>query len=377
MTVAVTLKEVADASGVSLATASRAFRAPNLLAEHTRRQVLGVATRLGYVAPDRRGRRLALVVPDATNPVYARTGAAVIERAWTNRHQLVLSGTDEDPDRELETLRSVSRDVDGLILCSPRTDPRDALAAVGDTPLVVINGHAATADTPIVLLDLEQGLTQAVEHLHATGHERLVYVPGPRTSWANAARVRTLRGLATRYGMTLVLVGNQAATVQGGLVSAAEVVTSRATAAIAYNDLVALGLQAGMRRLGRSVPDDLSLVGIDDMDFAALLPAGLTTIRTEAARSGAVALDLLLALINGERPAQAGPYRLSSHLIVRGTTAPVNPSAASGRGRVSRLHVAHQPEGGPSMDLAPPFDAGPPGSTPPREWGEPHVTIGR
>jgi LacI family transcriptional regulator len=274
------------------------------------------------VPPAFRTRRFAVIVPDISNAVYAAIVEAMQESAWQGRHRMLLASTGEDPARELEYLKTYSAESDGVILCSPRAAAEAAYRAAGRIPLVVVNGESPNPSAPAVLLDVAQGLTQAIEHLTSLGHRRVVYVPGPSASWANGARLRILQHLSGERGIELVTVGHQRATVQGGVAAAAAVVASGATAVIAYNDLVGLGVQAGARTLGVDCPSGLSIVGIDDLDLAATMGAGLTTVRTEIAKSAALSLEMLLGIIDGEAPPSDHIVRLGSQLIVRGSTAP-------------------------------------------------------
>jgi LacI family transcriptional regulator len=323
------LTDVARAAGVSLATASRAFNDPGRLSPKTLRKVLDAARELDFhaSAPTPRGSQtVAVVVPDIANPVIARLVASIAEHAWQGRHRIVLAHTHEDAARERDILETVGRTVDGVILCSPRLAPEAVPDAVGATPLVVINGEAD--GVPAVLMDVDEGLGQAVEQLRALGHRRVVYVPGPAKSWANRRRAECVTRLTDERDMELVIVRNQSASVDGGLAAAASVVASGATAVVAFNDLVALGVRAGAERLGRQCPEDLSIVGIDDTDVGAAAPPGLTSVRVGIARSGALGLGMLLDLMAG-RPVPTEPVHLSSQLIVRGSTGPVGQPTAS------------------------------------------------
>jgi DNA-binding LacI/PurR family transcriptional regulator len=320
--VAATLKEVASQAGVSLATASRAFKDSDLLAPGTRQKVIDAAMKVGYDVPNpSRSKTIAVIVPDIANAVYAAFIKSVQDKAWPERHRMVLADTGEDPARELAFMRGLGKDADGIIICSPRSTPTDITRAAGEIPLVVVNGTASPA--PSVLMDVRQGLRQAVEHLYSLGHRHIAYVPGPATAWANRTRLGTLTELAAEWKMKLTSVGNQAATVQGGLAAAAAVVATGATAAIAYNDLVALGLQSGARSLGRKCPDDLSIMGIDDLDVAAVSDPGLTSIRVAIRQSGALSLEVLLELMAGKAPTPS-VFSLDSQLIVRGSVRSVD-----------------------------------------------------
>ncbi|NUP73649.1 MAG: LacI family DNA-binding transcriptional regulator [Sinomonas sp.] len=314
-----TLTDGATRAGDSLATASRAFSDPGRLAAETRQKVLAAAESLGYETPTvaTGTRTFAVIVPDVSNAVFAALLKAIQERAWPGRHRMLLADTGESPKREREHLASLAGAVDGIIVCSPRLPAAEVRELAGQTPLVVINGEAAGSAR--VLMDAGEGLRQAVEHLCALGHRRLAYVPGPASSWANGQRLTTVTRLCEEWGVELVTVGNQNATVDGGLAAAASVVASGATAVIAYNDLVAVGLLAGARTLGYHCPEDLSVVGIDDLDIAAAAEPGLTSVRVAIERSGSLSLDLLLEQIAGKSRATEAVH-LGSQLIVRGST---------------------------------------------------------
>lgn len=312
------LTDVAKLAGVSLATASRAFSDPGRLAAETRQKVVDAAVQLGYDVPGLSGSRtFGVVVPDISNAVFAALIKSIQDQAWHGRHRMVLADTAESSTRERDHLESFTTGVDGIILCSPRLPSDQIHQLAGNTPLVVINGEADHAAR--VLMEAGEGLRQAVEHLHALGHRKLAYIPGPASSWANGQRQTAISLFCNDWGIELVTVGNQNATVDGGLAAAASVVASGATAVIAYNDLVAIGMLAGARTLGYHCPEDISVVGIDDLDIAAAAEPGLTSVRVPIGRSGSLALELLLEQIAG-KPSTTEAVHLSSQLIVRGST---------------------------------------------------------
>jgi DNA-binding LacI/PurR family transcriptional regulator len=321
------LSDVAKLAGVSLATASRAFGDPDRLAAATRDRVLAAAAAVGYEGATASERTFGVIVPDIANAVFAALVKSMQNRAWPGRHRMVLIDTNEDIDREREHLRQ-TRGLDGVILCSPRLAPDEIGALVATTPLVVINGEAPGATS--VLMETGQGVTQAVEHLAALGHRRIGFVPGPASAWANRQRLAALTSACATFAVELSAVGNQAATVHGGSAAAASVAVSGATAVVAYNDLVALGLESGLRALGYRCPDDISIIGIDDLDVAAASEPGLTSIRVAIERSGSVAVELLLERISGKPSAEA--VHLDSQLIVRGSTAVAHPRAQPAQG---------------------------------------------
>lgn len=313
-----TLTDVARRAGVSVATASRAFGEPDRLAAATRDRVLRAASDLGYANPQAATatRTIGVVVPDVANPVYATLLKAIESQAWHGRHRIVLFDADEDLRREREQIERARR-LDGMLLCSPRLPDEDVLGLVGETPYVVVNRLLDGA--PCVLMDAEHGPRQAVEHLAALGHRHIAYAAGPLGSWADGRRSDTIARACESFGIRLTRLSHHAASIQGGRAAAAPAAASGATAVIAYNDLVALGLEAGMSDLGRSCPDDISIVGIDDIDLAGAVTPGLTTVRMPIGRSGALAVDLLLQAMSGTPPEEV--VVLGSQLIVRASTA--------------------------------------------------------
>lgn len=315
----VTLTHVARKAGVSLATASRAFSDPSRLADGTRERVLRTAAELGYAVPQAAlaGRTLAIVVPDAASPVYAKLLKGMLERAWHGRHQLVLFDTDEDLRREREQIER-ARSYDGMLLCSPRLPDDEVRSAAGDTPTVIVN--RAIEGYTSVLMDTERGPRQAVDHLFALGHRHIAYASGPRHSWADNRRGDAISRACDDIGARLTRLDHQAASIQGGRAAAATVLASGATAVVAYNDLVALGIDAGITDLGRHCPEDLSIIGVDDIDMAATRHPGLTTIRLAIDRCGALSIEAILDTLRGARPSEI--TGIDSQLIVRGSTAP-------------------------------------------------------
>ena len=306
---AATLTDVARRAGVSIATASRAFGEPDRLAPNTLGRVLEAAGELGYATSQSATatRTFGVVVPDVSNPVYATLLKAIQGQAWHGRHRIVLFDADEDLRREREQIEQ-ARKLDGMLLCSPRLPDADVLELVGDTPYVVVNRQIDGA--PCVLMDTEHGPAQAIEHLAALGHPHIAYAAGPRGSGADVRRADTVARACERHGIRLTGLSHHAASIQGGRAAAAPA---------AYNDLVALGLEAGLLELGKRCPADISIVGIDDIDLAGAVTPALTTVRMPIERSGALAVDLLLQAMSGT--AIDDVVTLGSQLIVRASTA--------------------------------------------------------
>jgi LacI family transcriptional regulator len=148
----------------------------------------------------------------------------------------------------------------------------------------------------------------------------VAYVQGSARSWSNAQRVALVEELAGKAGIGVQVLGSQDETVEGGTAAAASVIACGASAVIAHNDLVALGVVAGVRALGVRVPHDLSVIGIDNIPLATASAPALTTISVPMARAGALALATLRRA-GRERPTPR-TVRLSTQLVVRASTGP-------------------------------------------------------
>lgn len=323
-----TLTDVAKRAGVALSTASRAFSEPDRLGPETLRKVVEAARELGYEAPaprvsegrDTQQDTVAVLVPDVANPVFGAFVKSAQRAGWHRRLAVVLADTDFDPAHERELIEHLRQRAAGLIVCSPRLAADEVLGLCGDTPLVLVNRETDRADC--VLADAQDGLRQTIEYLAALGHRKLAYVQGSARSWSNAHRVALARALTAEAGLELDVLGRQSETTAGGTAAAASVLASGATAVLAHNDLVALGIVAGARALGVRVPADLSVVGFDDIPFAEAAHPALTSISVPMARAGASAVERISAALSGPGHARPETLRLTTQLHVRGSTGP-------------------------------------------------------
>ena len=334
---AATLTDVAKRAGVALSTASRAFSDPDRLGPATLRKILAVAQDLGYEAPAARlvdpaadddTATVAVVVPDIGNPVFAAFVKAAQSQGWFRRQTVVLADTDLNPDRERDVLSHLRDKVDGIIISSPRLEAEQILALCPRIPVVLVNRQ--TPGTDCVIADATDGLRQTIDYLRALGHHRIAYVQGSPQSWSNDHRVTLVRELTAEAGMDLQVLGWQAETVAGGTAAAASVVATGASAVITHNDLMALGVMAGARALGVRVPEDLSVVGIDDIPVAAITHPSLTSVSVPMARMGVAAMESLERnLVERQTPRLV---RMPTQLVVRQSTGPAATAAATSTG---------------------------------------------
>lgn len=329
---AATLTDVAKRAGVALSTASRAFSDPDRVGPETLRKVLTVAQEMGYQPPVARlveppsddGTTIAVIVPDIANPVFAAFVKAAQSQGWYRRQTVVLSDTDLSSEREREVITHLRERVDGMVICSPRLDADHILDLCSRIPVVLVNREASGTDC--VVADANDGLRQTIDYLAALGHRRIAYVQGSKLSWSNEHRVGIVRGLTAEAGLDLQILGCQAETVAGGTAAAASVVATGASAVITHNDLMALGVMSGARALGVRIPEDLSVVGIDDIPLAAITHPTLTTVAVPMARAGALSLELLERRLAGDRQTPRA-VRLPTQLVVRNSTGSAAPES--------------------------------------------------
>jgi DNA-binding LacI/PurR family transcriptional regulator len=322
---AVTIKDVARVAGVSPSTVSRALTTPALVQAETRAKVERAAAELGY-QPNRAARGLitgrtgniGLLVPDLTNPFFPGVVKGVQSRARESDYSVFLADTDEDPTAEAGLVRALSKQVDGIVLCSPRMSEEDLRAVAGDTPFVMLNRRVG--QIPSITIDNVDGIRQAVAHLAALGHRRIAYVAGPRMSWSNRERAKALRAVTTAADIDLVEVGNFAPQFAGGVAAADLVLAAGVTAVVAYNDLVALGLLNWFATRGVKVPEAISVMGFDDIVLSQMVSPSLTTVAQPQEPIGRAGVDLLLQLLDNPDRAAVTRRELPSHLMVRHST---------------------------------------------------------
>ena len=290
---------------------------PERVAPETRRRVEEAVRELGFV-PNRAARGLitgrtgnvAVIVPDITNPHFASLVRSVERSARQSDLQVLLVDTGEHPDEEVRAVESLSREVDGFIVVSPRRVHR-ALGSLGSTPAVFVNrpvrGHAS------ILLRTAPAVDDALGHLAALGHTRLAYLGGPSGSWAAGERRTAVRSSSRTAGMQVAELSAAEPTFEATAVVVPDIVASGASAVLAFNDQMALGVVAGLKNRGMSVPRDFSVVGFDDVPMAAMVAPPLTTISLPTGEVGAVAVAML-----SEGPSTK---ELFGELVVRHSTA--------------------------------------------------------
>jgi LacI family transcriptional regulator, galactose operon repressor len=271
-------------------------------------------------------RTLGLIVTDIENPYFPQLVRAVEDAANAEGYAILLCNADEDPEREASYLDVlVERRVDGMIVAASTigTRQREWLANP-PVPVVLVNTRSPQSDLPSVASDNRAGGRLAARHLLGLGHRRVGYLMPPPRNLDAPNRIAGARDELRRVPAATLAVGHGAATVAGGENAMRELLASKPwpTAVIAYNDLMAIGAMRAIRRVGLRVPGDVSLVGFDDVAFAAYAEPALTTVRQETAEMGRWAVATLTERLGERRPSPAAHVVLPVRLEVRESTGP-------------------------------------------------------
>ncbi|WP_347038642.1 LacI family DNA-binding transcriptional regulator [Glutamicibacter halophytocola] len=221
MSKSMTIRDVAKAAGVSPATVSRTFVHPEKVESVTRDRILALAKEMNY-RPNAAARSLitgltgniGIVVPDLTNPFFPTIVRSVQRKAEQLGYSALLVDTGEDVQHEPELTENLARQVDGLVLCSPRMSDEKLIEISSRYPLVMINREIP--EVPAVTIDNRSGIAQEVAHLKALGHHRIGYVAGPETSYSCLIRQQAASELLAEAGLEEVSIGRFEPTFDGG-----------------------------------------------------------------------------------------------------------------------------------------------------------------
>ncbi|GED84413.1 LacI family DNA-binding transcriptional regulator [Streptomyces sp. 6-11-2] len=302
----VTIADVARASGASVSTVSRVINQVGTVAPDLADRVRETIADLGYrpnaaaqgLARGRSG-TLGVLVPDLANQYFHDIIKALSAVARSNGSRVLVMDSNEDPAAERELAEDLVRYADGLLLCSPRMPRADLVALTGrDTPILVTNRQEPGLGLRAITVDFFRGVLALCGHLAQLGHRDVVYVAGPGSAWAHHERMRALAA-AEDFGLRVRTVDG-GSTADDGYAAADAALGTGASAVMAYNDFVALGLLARFAELGVRVPDDVSLTGFDEIDMARFSAPPLTTVAVPRGRLGQAAGAALLRLMAGE-----------------------------------------------------------------------------
>lgn len=336
---AVSIRDVAERAGVALGTVSNVLNRPQKVAEGTRKRVLDAIEELGFVRNDaarqlRAGlsRTLGLIVLDVSNPFFTEVSRGAEDRAAEAGLSVLLGNSDETEEREAAHLDLFEQQRVRGLLISPLGDIYERLGRLRrrGTPIVLVDRPADANPYSSVCVDDVSGGRMAVEHLLQTGRRRIAFVGGPASIRQVADRRAGAEEAVAGSGGSLELIDTDGLTVETGRKVGYELVGrpagERPDALFAANDLVAIGLLQSLAMLDhRMVPQEIALIGYDDIDFASATVVPLSSIRQPSELIGRTAVELMLAELEAIEAGDEVDHEqvvFQPELVIRASTDP-------------------------------------------------------
>jgi LacI family transcriptional regulator len=336
----ITLRDVARRAGVHAGTASRALNTAtrSLVNPDTAKKVMSAAEELGYRPnPLARGLKtnrsftIGVLVPDLTNPLFPPIVRGIEDALATVGYTALLANSDNDPDKErlhFQTMKD--RQVEGFIMATAERDHpliEDAIAA--DVPIVLVNRTVDSSDVFAVITDDHKGTALAVDHLVGLGHVRIAHVGGPERYSTGKARyggyLDAMKAASLKPDRKIIRFARTFTETEGAKVFK-KLLDERKefTAVVAGNDLLALGCYDVLADAGLRCPEDISIVGYNDIPFLDMLQPPLTTIRIPHYEIGSRATELVIERLQNPST-EPVTVKLEPQLVVRGSTSALRP----------------------------------------------------
>jgi LacI family transcriptional regulator len=326
----VSIKDVAARAAVSTATVSHVLNGTRHTRPRTRDRVLAAVRELGY-SQNQAARNLArgtstllgLIVSDVRNPFFPEITAAFQDQALAHEMDALVLNTNYDAQRTLHSVRRLlGLQVPGVAILTSQIEPSvvDMLSERGVAAVYLDLGKVTHAVSNIVI-EYEQGIVQALEHLTGLGHSRIAYVGGPPHLVSAQRRKNAFVSTAARLSLDAGPILDSDFSVKGGYFACSKLLSGGdpPTAIVAGNDLTAIGILHSAYDGGLRVPQDLSVVGFDDILFAEYTQPALTTVAVPRAEIGKVAFQALWTMLRD--PSLTGrEYRVGTQLISRQST---------------------------------------------------------
>jgi LacI family transcriptional regulator len=329
-----TIRDVAERADVSVASVSRVLNGAGPVTEATRKRVLDAVEALQYV-PHSGARSLStsrtntvgVILPDLYGEYFSELIRGMDVAARALGYHLIVSSSHDNEDEASAAIRSMRGRVDGLIVLSPHLGAANlASGLAGRTPILLMNGGGSGANQPSIVVDNHGGAVAAVEHLVALGRRRITHIAGPAGNLDAEARM-------AGYMEAMAVAGLPTSVVEGTFTKASghaagerlASLAERPDAVFAANDNMAVGAMLALQEAGLRVPEDLALVGFDDIPLAGLVRPGLTTLKIQIAETGRNALVRLVKLI-GSPGDDVACEVVRPELVVRASTNPAQTS---------------------------------------------------
>lgn len=347
-----TMADVAQAAGVSTATVSRVLRGERGTSSlETRQRVLASAAELGYIVNSvassmrhRRTRTVGLVIADVANPWFGQLVGGVESVLGPAGFSVILANTNNDVERERAAIQTLlQKQVEALILASSSADGthlREAIAR--GTTVVLVDAELPDLDVDSVTIDNLAAARMAVDHLLDLGHTDVAIVIGGAGPASDRARLRGYQEALADRGLKVPheYICSGADTFEGGHAAAASLLEQwrRPSAVFATNNLMTVGTLMAIADAGLKVPDDISVVGIDDMEWYPIAEPAVTAVYESAVDMGRLAAERLLLRVHRRRQPAAERIRLPVEFRVRESAGPPTPAVTRTAERNRKKH---------------------------------------
>lgn len=334
---AISVRDVAKAAGVSVGTVSNVLNTPDKVAAKTVEKVQAAIDKLGFVRNDAarqlragKSRSIGLVVLDVRNPFFTDLARGAEDAAREFNMSVLLANSDEIPDRELSMLALFEEQRVHGVLVTPVSDDLEPFKKARDrgTPIVLVDRKSKDKNFSSVSVDDVAGGYMAVKHLIELGRKKIVFAGGPMAIQQVSDRLKgAQKAVAEHPGVALEIIDCKSLTVFEGRVIGEEILkrpkTKRPDAVFAANDLVAIGImQVCLNTNEINIPKDLSLIGYDDISFASTAIVALTSIRQPTHEMGASAVELLMQLAEtADAKPKVKHIEFQPELVIRDSTA--------------------------------------------------------
>ena len=313
-----TIKDVAAKAGVSRQTVSRAINNQGEISPVTKARVMQAIDELGY-QPNRlaqgmvtqRTKTVALLVSDIANPFFPEVARGVQDTAREKGYNVFLCNTDGSADEELETMRLLaSQGVDGIITFASNIKQETLLQFANHYhPIVIINRKIEHPHINLLIVDNQAGAQMAANHFVNEGHTQIGMLTNASKSLSQVRRVQGFQKTMTHHGLNSKMIVQEKPTIDGGHRAMLALLEQweEVTAVFTYNDLMAIGALQACRALGKQVPNDIAIIGFDDIHLASVVTPPLSSVHVNKYAIGQMAITRIFAML-------AEPEKIFAHM---------------------------------------------------------------
>lgn len=327
--------KIAKRARVSTATVSRTINGSNKVTPETAERVWRIVRSMGYrpnsyarALVSGRSRMLGLIISDIVNPFFPELVRSFEETALRNGYEVLVANTGYDPERMAHSVtRMLERQVEGVaVITSEMGENFVTQMAERRIPMVFLDTARVGARVSKIKVDYSRGIGEAVEHIVNLGHKRIAFISGPMELRSAETRRTAFLKCMRRYGVApdknYIQVGNHR--IDGGELATERLLalTDPPTAVLTSNDLTAIGVLRAIHKAKLRVPEDISVIGFDDIEFSEFTQPALTTVRLSRKEVADRAFSALAKLISATSE-KGSQFEIETHLVVRDSTGPV------------------------------------------------------